>query len=103
MNSSTIGVMELMKTHLWIKGETNMTTRPKNWRQDLIQLEVKKPTVDVKLTERELKYLIETLEVNEVFYKESIEEEQERGNEPSDFDVTMLDLLTRLHELRGDF
>ena len=57
-----------------------MTTRPKNWRQDLIDIEVEKPTVDVKLTERELKYLIETLEVNEVFYKESIKEEQERGN-----------------------
>lgn len=88
-----------------------MTTRPKNWRRDLIDLEVdswsdltvSKPTVEVKLTEKELKYLIETLEVNEVFYKESIKEEQERGNEPSDFDVTMLDLLTRLQELRGDF
>lgn len=88
-----------------------MTTRPKNWRRDLIDLEVdswsdltvSKPTVEVKLTEKELKYLIETLEVNEVFYKESIKEEQERGNEPSEFDVTMLDLLTRLQELRGDF
>jgi hypothetical protein len=79
-----------------------MTTRPKNWRQDLIEIE-KKPTVEVKLTNKELKYLIETLEINEVFYKESIKEEQERGNEPSDFDVTMLDLLTRLQELRGDF
>ena len=88
-----------------------MTTRPKNWRRDLIDIEVdswsdltvSKPTVEVKLTEKELKYLIETLEVNEVFYKESIKEEQERGNKPSDFDVTMLDLLTRLQELRGDF
>ena len=88
-----------------------MTTRPKNWRQDLIDIEVdswsditvEKPTVEVKLTEKELKYLIETLEINEVFYQESIKEEQERGNEPSDFDVTMLDLLTRLQELRGDF
>ena len=88
-----------------------MTTRPKNWRQDLIDIEVdswsdltvSKPTVEVKLTNKELKYLIETLEINEVFYKESIKEEQERGNEPSDFDVTMLDLLTRLQELRGDF
>ena len=88
-----------------------MTTRPKNWRRDLIDIEVdswsdltvSKPTVEVKLTDKELKYLIETLEVNEVFYKESIKEEQERGNEPSDFDVTMLDLLTRLQELRGDF
>ena len=88
-----------------------MTTRPKNWRRDLIDIEVdswsditvEKPTVEVKLTEKELKYLIETLEINEDFYKESIKEEQERGNEPSDFDVTMLDLLTRLHELRGDF
>ena len=79
-----------------------MTTRPKNWRQDLIEIE-KKPTVEVKLTNKELKYLIETLEINEVFYQESIKEEQERGNEPSDFDVTMLDLLTRLQELRGDF
>ena len=88
-----------------------MTTRPQNWRQDLIDIEVdswsdltvKKPTVEVKLTNKELKYLIETLEINEDFYKESIKEEQERGNEPSDFDVTMLDLLTRLQELRGDF
>ena len=88
-----------------------MTTRPKNWRRDLIDIEVdswsdltvSKPTVEVKLTNKELKYLIETLEINEVFYKESIKEEQERGNEPSDFDVTMLDLLTRLQELRGDF
>ena len=88
-----------------------MTTRPKNWRRDLIDIEVdswsditvEKPTVEVKLTDKELKYLIETLEINEVFYKESIKEEQERGNEPSDFDVTMLDLLTRLQELRGDF
>ena len=88
-----------------------MTTRPKNWRQDLIDIEVdswsdltvSKPTVEVKLTNKELKYLIETLEINEVFYQESIKEEQERGNEPSDFDVTMLDLLTRLQELRGDF
>lgn len=88
-----------------------MTTRPKNWRQDLIDIEVdswsdltvSKPTVEVKLTNKELKYLIETLEINEVFYKESIKEEQERGNEPSDFDMTMLDLLTRLQELRGDF
>lgn len=80
-----------------------MTTRTKNWRQDLIDIEVEKPTVDVKLTNKELKYLIETLEINEDFYKESIKEEQERGNEPSDFDVTMLDLLTRLQELRGDF
>lgn len=88
-----------------------MTTRPKNWRRDLIDIEVdswsditvEKPTVEVKLTNKELKYLIETLEINEVFYKESIKEEQERGNEPSDFDVTMLDLLTRLQELRGDF
>ena len=88
-----------------------MTTRPKNWRQDLIDIEVdswsditvEKPTVEVKLTEKELKYLIETLEINEVFYQESIKEEQERGNEASDFDVTMLDLLTRLQELRGDF
>jgi hypothetical protein len=88
-----------------------MTTRPKNWRQDLIDIEVdswsdltvSKPTVEVKLTNKELKYLIETLEINEDFYKESIKEEQERGNEPSDFDVTMLDLLTRLQELRGDF
>lgn len=88
-----------------------MTTRPKNWRQDLIDIEVdswsditvEKPTVEVKLTNKELKYLIETLEINEVFYQESIKEEQERGNEPSDFDVTMLDLLTRLQELRGDF
>lgn len=88
-----------------------MTTRPKNWRRDLIDIEVdswsdltvEKPTVDVKLTNKELKYLIETLEINEDFYKESIKEEQERGNEPSDFDVTMLDLLTRLQELRGDF
>lgn len=59
--------------------------------------------MNIKLTEKELKYLIETLEINEDFYKESIKEEQERGNEPSDFDVTMLDLLTRLQELRGDF
>ena len=88
-----------------------MTTRPKNWRRDLIDIEVdswsditvEKPTVEVKLTDKELKYLIETLEINEDFYKESIKEEQERGNEPSDFDVTMLDLLTRLQELRGDF
>lgn len=88
-----------------------MTTRSKNWRRDLIDIEVdswsditvEKPTVEVKLTEKELKYLIETLEINEVFYQESIKEEQERGNEPSDFDVTMLDLLTRLQELRGDF
>ena len=88
-----------------------MTTRSQNWRQDLIDIEVdswsdltvSKPTVEVKLTNKELKYLIETLEINEVFYKESIKEEQERGNEPSDFDVTMLDLLTRLQELRGDF
>lgn len=88
-----------------------MTTRPKNWRRDLIDIEVdswsditvEKPTVEVKLTNKELKYLIETLEINEDFYKESIKEEQERGNEPSDFDVTMLDLLTRLQELRGDF
>jgi hypothetical protein len=80
-----------------------MTTRPQNWRRDLIQLEVEKPTVEVKLTNKELKYLIETLEINEVFYEESIKEEQERRNEPSDFDVTMLDLLTRLQELKGDF
>lgn len=88
-----------------------MTTRSQNWRRDLIDIEVdswsditvEKPTVDVKLTEKELKYLIETLEINEVFYQESIKEEQERGNEPSDFDITMLDLLTRLQELRGDF
>ena len=80
-----------------------MTTRSQNWRQDLIEIEVEKPTVEVKLTNKELKYLIETLEINEVFYQESIKEEQERGNEPSDFDVTMLDLLTRLQELRGDF
>ena len=80
-----------------------MTTRPQNWRRDLIKLEVEKPTVEFTLTEKELKYLIETLEVNEVFYKESIKEEQERGNEPSDFDVTMLDLLNRLYELRGGF
>lgn len=88
-----------------------MTTRPKNWRQDLIDIEVdswsdltvSKPTVDVKLTEKELQYLIETLEINEVFYKESIKEEQERGNEPSEFDLTMLGLLERLREKRGDF
>lgn len=58
---------------------------------------------EIKLTEKELQYLIETLEINEVFYQESIKEEQERGNEPSDFDVTMLNLITRLHKLRGDF
>lgn len=58
---------------------------------------------EIKLTEKELQYLIETLEINEVFYQESIKEEQERGNEPSDFDVTMLNLITRLQELRGDF
>lgn len=88
-----------------------MTTRPQNWRKDLIELEVdswsdvtvSKPTVEVKFTDKELKYLIETLEINSVFYEESIKEEQERGNEPSDFDVTMLDLLNRLYELRGDF
>ena len=59
-----------------------MTTRPKNWRQDLIDIEVdswsditvEKPTVEVKLTNKELKYLIETLEINEVFYQESIKE-----------------------------
>ena len=80
-----------------------MTTRPLNWRRDLIEIAVEKLPVEVKLTNKELQYLIETLEINEVFYQESIKEEQERGNEPSDFDVTMLDLLTRLQELRGDF
>ena len=80
-----------------------MTTRPLNWRRDLIEIAVEKLPVEVKLTNKELQYLIETLEINEVFYQESIKEEQERGNEPSDFDVTMLNLITRLHELRGDF
>ena len=80
-----------------------MTTRPLNWRRDLIEIAVEKLPVEVKLTNKELQYLIETLEINKVFYEESIKEEQERGNEPSDFDVTMLNLITRLHELRGDF
>ena len=80
-----------------------MTTRPLNWRRDLIEIAVEKLPVEVKLTNKELQYLIETLEINKVFYEESIKEEQERGNEPSDFDVTMLNLITRLQELRGDF
>lgn len=80
-----------------------MTLKVQHWRQDLIRIEVEKPTVEFTLTEKELKYLIETLEVNSVFYEESIREEQERGNEPSDFDVTMLDLLNRLYELKGGF
>lgn len=88
-----------------------MTTRPKNWRQDLIDIEVdswsdltvSKPTVEVKLTERELTLLIEELEVNKEVYEQMIREEQERGNEPYPRHLEVLDLLTRLHELRGDF
>lgn len=81
-----------------------MTTRPKNWRQDLINIEVeKKPTVEVKLTTRELTLLIEELEVNKEVYEQMIREEQERGNEPHPRHLEILDLLTRLHELRGDF
>ncbi len=80
-----------------------MTTRPKNWRQDLIEIEVEKPTVEVRLTERELTLLIEELEVNKEVYEQMIREEQERGNEPYPRHLEILDLLIRLHEMRGDF
>ena len=80
-----------------------MTTRPKNWRRDLIEIEVEKPTVEVKLTTRELTLLIEELEVNREVYEQMIREEQERGNEPYPRHLEILDLLTRLHEMRGDF
>ena len=87
-----------------MRRKDNMTTRPKNWRQDLIDIEVeKKPTVEVKLTTRELTLLIEELEVNKEVYEQMIREEQERGNEPYPRHLEILDLLTRLHELRGDF
>lgn len=87
-----------------MRRKDNMTTRPKNWRQDLIEIEVeKKPTVEVKLTTRELTLLIEELEVNKEIYEQMIREEQERGNEPHPRHFEILNLLTRLHELRGDF
>ena len=73
-----------------------MTTRPKNWRQDLIQVEVEEPTVEIKLTESDLNFLIEDIEVDEEIFKQGVEEGCEHCRK-------MLDLLTRLRKMRGDF
>ena len=80
-----------------------MTTRPQNWRKDLIQLEVEKPTIEIKLTEKELNSLIGLIEVDEEILKQSVEEDESKGLEPSEYCTTLLNLLTRLQELRGDF
>lgn len=79
MNSSTIGLTELMKTHLWIKEETNMI-----------------------LTERELTLIIEELEVNEDIYNQMIREEREKGNEPEPRHLEVLNLLNKLRSVRVD-
>lgn len=79
MNSSTIGPTELMKTHLWIKEETNMI-----------------------LTERELTLIIEELEVNEDIYNQMIREEREKGNEPEPRHLEVLNLLNKLRSVRVD-
>ena len=77
MNSSTIGLTELMKTHLWIKEETNMI-----------------------LTERELELIIEELEVDEEIYEQMIREEREKGNEPEPRHLEVLNLLNKLRSVQ---
>lgn len=77
MNSSMTGLMELMKTHLWIKEETNMI-----------------------LTERELELIIEELEVDEEIYEQMIREEREKGNEPEPRHLEVLNLLNKLRSVR---
>ena len=52
------------------------------------------------LTERELELIIEELEVDEEIYKEMIQEERDKGNEPYPRHVEVLNLLNKLRSVR---
>lgn len=58
---------------------------------------------EIKLTDKELNSLIGLIEVDEEILKQSIEEDESKGLEPSEYCTILLNLLTRFHELRGDF
>jgi hypothetical protein len=47
-------------------------------------------------TERELELIIEELEVDEEIYKQMIQEEREKGNEPEPRHLEVLNLLNKL-------
>ena len=53
------------------------------------------------LTERELTLIIEELEVDEEIYKQMIQEEREKGNEPCPRHLEVLNLLNKLRSVRG--
>lgn len=53
------------------------------------------------LTERELTLIIEELEVDEEIYKQMIQEEREKGNEPEPRHLEVLNLLNKLRSVRG--
>jgi hypothetical protein len=55
---------------------------------------------DMILTERELKLIIEELEVNEEIYEQMIQEEREKGNEPEPRHLEVLNLLNKLRSVR---
>lgn len=52
------------------------------------------------LTERELTLIIEELEVDEEIYKQMIQEEREKGNEPEPRHLEVLNLLNKLRSVR---
>lgn len=52
------------------------------------------------LTDRELKLIIEELEVNEEIYEQMIREEREKGNEPEPRHLEVLNLLNKLRSVR---
>ena len=52
------------------------------------------------LTERELTLIIEELEVDEEIYKQMIQEERAKGNEPCPRHLEVLNLLNKLRSVR---
>ena len=60
-----------------------------------------KEETNMILTERELTLIIEELEVDEEIYKQMIQEEREKGNEPEPRHLEVLNLLNKLRSVRG--
>ena len=55
----------------------------------------------ITLTEKELNTLISFIEVDEDIMNQMIQEDIERGDDPSEHCLTLLNLLKRFKEMRG--
>lgn len=56
----------------------------------------------IEVTEKELNLLIDSIEVDEDIMIQMIREEKEKGHEPCDHCVSMLNLLNKLREIKNN-